>query len=994
MSLPNLAAFLRKLPTAANETPFRVQQLARGLVGGAVGAGAGYLASEDDDYTPMAYGAAMGAGLGALTTHRIPVQRAASTAYGLAQDIAQDLPPAVVPGSFKDRGLEAIAYDRQRWAAIPGMPQTAIDTSDVALGGGLGYADALLAEPKRLAGDLLEQGEGPALAEHMRINTGLRSWEHLQSRLSDYQAATHAARLRGDTGEAERLKGLYQDLQDRLTEHKVAFNDATVDELRGLRDQQAAALGPDVYGRVQAAATSFYDAHATMRDQLYTEGLIDEATRNRWAVEHAVTPYSPGSRLAAEQGADGTYSALANVKRTRSELQRRGISVKSLDNIIQRMEGSDAPLKDPVMGSLFHIQESRANIERNKAAKALIEGGLGVAGADHVVPGSDFYVRPLAEGETVRGDQGVVSYFEGGARRDFVVPGEYADVLNVAHADDVHRGLGVLSKVQRRVGAGLTGSNLAFAFANVPKDVLETMVYTPVWKDPLTFGKTWGKAFMEVIREDLQHGTQGPLRQAAREAGVGHATYTRNLQEMPSFSRLLADQQGPAHKTLQWFQNALNATEEATKIATHHTLTGLADRTGQTPLEIAAMTRRFGGSPDFARKGTLAPTLGPLYQFFNPVVQGLHRFYEKGATDPKWLLKSMGALSVGFFALDSYNQQFTDPETGRPLLEQVDPEVRRNNIVFLTGGTEVTSQGHVAPQYVRIPLGHVGVALLSPVIDALRMAHGEDLSAAQMAADVVSPLLPLNGTFDPAHPVSSILTKTLASVNPVLRYPLEEASNQTYFNDAPIVGRRLEKLEPSAQYTDTTSPTMVTLAHLAGQIPGLSQMPWLTSPQRLEHGYRTFFPGVWEMPLTALDARQPTVARGDYESAGKMPVLGPILRRFLPTGQDALRDQDAERFYGALQRDDEAASTYRAQPTVADRQAYLADHRQEILGARALAPVARAVGRLGVRRRQILADERLSPQDRQDQLQALYRQQTALLSRGNAMILQLDRGVQ
>lgn len=993
MSLPGLQALLRKLPTAANETPFRAQQLTRGLVGGTVGAGVGYLASDEDDYTPMAYGAALGAGLGALTTHRIPTQRDPITELGRLQDIPQQAAPPAPLTPLKDRLIKQVAYDIQPWAAIPGMSQEAINTFDVSRGGGLGLAESMMAEPARLITGLREKSYGKYLDEYMRLNTGLRGWENLQSRLSTYLGDIHTARLRGDESEALRLKGLYQDLQDRLDQNKVTFNDATIAELKAAQAQQREALGPEVYGEVSAAANSLYDTHAEMRRRLHREGLIDDATLDRWEAEHALTPYSPGPRLAAEQGEDGAYFALNYLKRMREELGRRGVSVKSTDNIIQRLEGSDSPLKDPVMASFFHIQESNATIERNKAAKALIEGARAQAGADHVVPGSSFYVRPLAEGETPRGDQGVVSYFEGGQRRDFVVPGEYADILNVAHVNDVQRGLGVLSKVQRAVGAAITGSNLAFTFANVPKDILEAMVYTPVWKDPVTFGKTWGQAFLEVIREDLQHRPQGPLRKAAREAGVGHATFTRNLQEMPAYVRLNSDNLSPARKTLNWFQNALNATEEATKIATHHTLTGLAEQTGQTPLEIAAMTRRFGGSPDYARGGGLRQQLNSLYQFFNPVVQGLHRFYEKGATDPAWLLKSMGALGIGMFTLDSYNRQFTD-EAGQPLIQQIDPEVRRNNLVFLTGDTEVTSQGHTAPQYVRIPLGHVGVALLGPVIDALRLAHGEDLSAGQVAADAVSPLLPVNGTIDPKSPVRSLLAKTAASVNPVLRYPLEEASNQTFFNDVPIVGRRLEKLPAAEQFTDTTSPTMVKLAHAFGAVPGLSDLPVLTSPQRLEHLYRTFLPGVWEMPLTALDARTPKVAQGEYESAAKVPVLGPILRRFLPTGQDAVRDQAAETFYGFMNDAEDAAAGFRAQETPEARQAYLQEHRAQIVGAQALAPVARAIGRLGQRRRQILADEALTPQDRQAQLQALYKQQVDLLRRGNALILRLEEGGQ
>lgn len=997
MNLTAVQQLLRKVPQAFEKPSLRLQQLERGVVGGALGAGAGYLASDDDDYSPVAYGAGLGAVLGAATTHQLPAQLKSQNPWVLGQLDASGAPvkDPTPTAALKTRILEKLSYDKQRLQDIPGIRQSTMDIIDTSTGGGLGQVEDYLAEPTRLIREVKKQQLGGALDEYMRLNLGLRGWEHLQARQRDYVTKAYEARLRGDDVEFDKIAQSYRELQKVLNENKVTFDDATVAQLRDYQAQQRAALGDERYGMVAQAADSLYDVFGRVRQQLKDEGLIDQTTLDKWAAEHAVTPYSPGQRSLAEEAPDGSWSIISQVDGLRRELGRRGISVKSLDNIIKRLEGSESPYRDPISSALFQIQESVSSIHRNKAAKAFITNARELVDENNVVPGSGgFYIRPLDDTGIVRPDEGVISFFENGVRQNYVVPGEYADVLNVASADDVSRGMRVLSRMQRWVSSAITGSNIAFTAANVPKDILEAMVYTPVWKHPLTFGKMWMRAMREIYEEDFRHGGQGALRQQARQAGIGHATYTRNLQEMPAYEALMSDDLSAGAKTLQWFQKALNASEEATKTATFGTLKAMQGETGMTDLDISAMARRYGGSPDFARRGTLARDIGALYQFFNPVIQGLSRFYEKGAQDPAWLMKSMGALSMGLFAVDQLNEQLgpKDPETGRSLIEAIDPQIRATNIIIMTGDTEVNAQGHTVPQYVRIPLGHVGVALLGPMQEALRLMREEPSapSAGQVVADVVSPLLPISGTIDAQKPVSSTLRTMLASVNPIPRYLIEQGLNQTSFNDVPIVGRRLEKLEPGAQFTDTTSPTMIKAAHLIGTIPGLKELTWLTSPQRLEHGYRTFFPGALEFPLSALDARDPKVAQGEYESAARAPLFGPLVRRFLPTGQDPQRDVLAERFYGFLSDAEDAAATFRAQETPEEQAAYLEANRGKILGNQALAPVVRMIGQLGQMRRQILADPTLTPEDRKARLQALYQQQVQLLRQGTTFIQSLE----
>lgn len=973
-----MAAGLKLIRQLLDELHPATRQLLNAGVGAGLGAGAAELTGGD----PLT-GAAMGGFIGlASTGTRVPEQwRPTDPIIGRQMDrwtAAIDEAPSMLSARqrFLTRFYDVLTPWKDRIKALVRRgilsDDEATQIASTVLGGGFGTVQAELDPLTRSLQGLRDEGLLDALRTRLGFDMERRAWAVKQEHLRNLELDYYDAIGRGDRARIRDLEPQVNALRQQLADRKVSYGGSTPAEIAERIKQFEAELGPERLQRVQSVADEIYATSRRATEALGRDLLTPEALRVYLDRVERGFPYIPGWRsIGAEL--DPATGLLVQARRSLAERARarQGASVKNLDNLIDKLEGSDVlPYDDPLKNVLHFVAESHKEAQRNRAAKALIEA----VSKDPDLAASGLF-RKLRPGETLEPGMGKVAYFEKGRVQEFAVPVEFADTLNFAHANDIVRGLRVLSRMQRYSNRMLTTANIGFLLRNVPRDISDALLLTsegaiPSLDEIIQFGRFWKQALVEELRGEMTAG-----RERFKRSGAAFSTLTSSLRETPTWQAAVEPPSGlrGLFERLQDYQGAF---EDATKRATFETLLAR----GMPELEAAYTTRRFGGSPDFFQKGTLGTEAGIFFQFFNPQVQGIGRLVEKIKSDPLRALTQVGALTAGFSALHAYNSQFIDPDTGRPAIESVPVEIRMQNIVIMKPGPpKVDENGNTVQDYFRIPLGHVARALLAPIVGIMQHVTEDPFaeSPAQIASNTLSNFLPISGPIDLEEPARSAVSQLGSGLNPLLRVPLEQAANRSFFNQVPIVGKRVERLQPEYQFTEDTWPVAIFLAQKV-----FPWLPYLNSPDRMEHILRSMLPGPGEQVLGPLNA-----SMQDYlEDPSKIPVLGPIARSFVTSPQDAFRQEFADDFYDRMNQAQAAVATRNRlinEGRLQELQAFEQDPENIalVLANPRFTQMAKALSLIARERERIKREVPVGP-ERDAALSALWRRQMQILQAG------------
>jgi hypothetical protein len=657
-----------------------------------------------------------------------------------------------------------------------------------------------------------------------------------------------------------------------------------------------------------------------------------------------------------------------------------GLSLNQ-EKVIKELIGRlDAPTRDP-LEQLFRIEEAIVReAAQNRAGAAFGEQALVHRAA--FTPAEQAIIRPLKEGESVTApDTGVISWFSAGKRQRLAVPRVWADEINFVAPNDILAGFQTLNRVRNLFQLMATGANLAFASRNVPRDIFDLVTLSKVSPNgrPRDIARTlriWGQMFADEYRSSVLGApySEGAIR--FRESGADYSTMTAHLA--PSEGALGYHPVSPGARGLHAVRGLLNASEKATK----RTAMALLEEAGLSGDALAWEVRTYGGSPDFAKMGFKSAQAKQIWMFFGPQVQGLDRMVRRYADEPQRLLYQAVGLSVAAAALNGYNTQYLNPETGLPELDMIPLSERRTNLIFILPFLQTTSSGQQRWAYARMPMGHAMQSLLTPVTELFASLRDtlSSPSLPQVAFDSAANLLPGSGTIDADRPLASAVQSFVLGLNPLLKVPIEELQNQNAFTGAPIVGRRVSQRLPAEQWTEKTSPFMVDL----GRVTGLS-------PDRLEHVYRGLFPGPGEMLLSALDApRRPELDRAGTEAVTSLPFIGPLVRSYLPSGGSEYRKKAGQDVFTEAERAQAVTATIndllktdpeRARTTLEDPETASLYGRN-----RTLQGIARGIAALARERLRITYDTEMTPAEKSAALRDLWQQEIALLAEGGTVV--------
>jgi hypothetical protein len=661
---------------------------------------------------------------------------------------------------------------------------------------------------------------------------------------------------------------------------------------------------------VESLAKRVFTLNENTLDIAHDAGLIKPdvytnlKARAATASSTGVGGYAPLSRVLEE--VEGGYTA-------------SGMNMP-VQHALYNLEGSEKLTKHPVVSSFQRAAVVIKEAEKNKAMQTLVDMPKNYPG-NQMVQQSFIPLGKTGSGHVPNGYD-KISLFEKGERVDYAVPAPLASAVKALDAPTTK----VLGETMfRAVGnlfrTGVTMGNVAFSIPNVVKDIsdLRRLEVLPGQTDVGALGKElpvapvmriagqWAVSLSEVVRKT-------PSYQQFLDSGAAFGTFQRSLNDMNQMLKLsptpgpLAAAGRVVESPLEFAKAFNNALEEATKLTAFKRQLAA----GASEADAAWATRRFGGSPDFARRGTHIAALNTMLPFLNAQIQGVDRIIPYMQKHPLAAVGALAAVTAKLAMLQQYNNSYHDPDGVRSWDRLTDAEKQNNYVVFLPRTYD--HEGVVRHDYVLIPLGHTVGLMTGPIRAMLdpkaRTAQGiTDYSLQNMPT---SPNLDLSSKGALA---GSIAKSAVAASNPLVKVPVELYSNEDSFRRVPIVPERLKQVEPRQQFTAKTSPAAVAVGDALN-----------VSPLQIQHGVRGFTGGVGDQVMDiANTAVEPSTIKEH------IPVVSTVARRFLGSERNTIDQQEREwnnTLYTALAESQQVTSTVAALKKRGDAdgvRAYLSD---------------------------------------------------------------------
>lgn len=596
-------------------------------------------------------------------------------------------------------------------------------------------------------------------------------------------------------------------------------------------------------------------------------GLIGQDTADAWK-ERFGPHYIPLATVGGPEDADVGVS--------RRSLQTRGEESK-------RRKGRKSLANDILAQVLFQHQQTTWRAFRN-------EFGRKLAGIVDQHPNADVWetADSLSAIDPKAVTAGKVFGYKEAGEQKYLVLHDAALAEQVrrmeANPGDLLRMMQSAASVMKRLH---TSWNVAFFAPNFFRDVgmaaatltaEESAAFARAALDPRRLGKNMRQMF-QVLRDPT---TEGALlaKQFIEDGGQTDWAPAPSIQRtVEEVNKALQEQDAKGFKAaLQGIGSVLESASSAIENAVRLSVYETALERGYSRDKAALMAKDV--TVNFGRKGTWSSTLGALYLFFNPGVQGTAKI-ARLFTNPK-ARGPAAALSAGIFAsgflVAAINRALGgDDEDGFNRWDSVEPYQFERQFVL------VTQDG----KQLRLPLPWGFNVLFFAGAMAERVAFGaEDPAKAtsEIARAALQAFTPIGGEATLAQNVSPWF------LDPAVK----QGENKTWYG-APIkpTGSPYDQAPPpdSTMFWPTVNPAARATAAWLNRVTGGNEIVPGTvdvSPEILEHWTEFVFGGTGRTLGRGMTVAQKIMAgEADDISLNQLPVLNRFLgetdARFLRT---------------------------------------------------------------------------------------------------------------
>ncbi len=470
----------------------------------------------------------------------------------------------------------------------------------------------------------------------------------------------------------------------------------------------------------------------------------------------------------------------------------------SKQGIIKELEGTEKTIQDPFETIISHLSQSVSLIKRNEVAKKLIDLRDQFRQAKELL-------LPLEKDASAPKGWGSISVFVDGKATKWAVPEELSwamHQMNEAEAGLIGKFMRFTSGAFRK---GATTFYIPFSLSNAFRDAqMATMASKYGFN-----AADWAKGFGNGLKAAF--GWESKLYDDFMRNGGGFGGYIQNIRSLSGAKEALFE---PAWlKRTKAVINPFNLVSnfaEAIELAPRLGVYSKTLKKGTTAYEAAFEARN--ATIDFAKAGQEMRIINMWIPFVNARWQALLNTAKVFKERPVRSAAKAGALIITPGVTTYLWNTMNYPD----LYDDI-PQWAKDTYFTVIVGEDVDKDGNRVPKIVQIPKGDVGQIFYNPIEYALEYVRkGEPQNFTKLALEWMSQLAPIPFTRDGELSTSQVLSGGLP---PVIRTPIELATNQSFFSGYPIVPRNMEKIAPTEQYDEKTPELAVTIGRALGVSP-------------------------------------------------------------------------------------------------------------------------------------------------------------------------------
>ncbi len=547
-------------------------------------------------------------------------------------------------------------------------------------------------------------------------------------------------------------------------------------------------VGEKTYQLFEKAESSMQDwADRTILKPAADAGIIAKNTydsilnKNKHWVPFQVLDYLPDQKQ-------------ADMMKTGNEI----FSV-SKQGIIKGLESTEKTIRDPFEALIDKVSSAVSLIKRNEVADKLIKL------RDALPEGKDL-IQPLEKTATAPKGWGSISVFIDGKNTKWAVPEELSMAMHQMNNADA----GILGNFLRFTSSafrkGATNLYIPFSLSNAFRDAQMAVMTSKYGFN----AANWVKGFYEGLKGSF--GWNSKLLDEFNKSGGGFGGFLQSARDIGGIKNKLFE---PSwwRKTKAVINpfNLVSNFAEATELAPRLGVFNKALKKGASTLEAAYEARN--STIDFAKAGQEMRIINMWIPFVNARWQALLNTARVFKDRPIRSAAKASALIV----IPGVTTYLWNTINYPDLYDDI-PQWIKDTYFPIIVGEEKDSNGNRTPKTVMIPKGDVGQIFYNPLEYTMEyIRRGEPSNFTRLALEWMSQLAPMPFTRDGKISTTQILSSTLP---PLIKTPIEIATNKSFFTDSPIVPGSLENVNPTEQYNEKTPGIAVT----AGRALGLSPM--------------------------------------------------------------------------------------------------------------------------------------------------------------------------
>ena len=494
---------------------------------------------------------------------------------------------------------------------------------------------------------------------------------------------------------------------------------------------------------------------------------------------------------------------------TQADMIPTGSEVFSVgkQGIIKGLKGTEKTIRDPFEAIIDRMSESVNLTQRNEVAKKLID-------LRKEFPEAKELIKPLArtskKGELVwdlKPQKGwdSISVFINGKSTKWAVPEDLGWAMHQMSPAEA----GMVSNLVRFTSAafrkGATNLYIPFSLSNAFRDAQMAIMCSKWGFNPADWLKGFGSGLKGAF------GWESKLFEEFHRNAGGYGGFIQTAREISGVKKaLFAPSWWTKTKAVINPFNLISNFAEAIELAPRLGVYAKGLKKGATSFEAAFEARRV--TIDFARAGQEARIINSWIPFVNARWQALLNTARVFKDHPfRSAARVMALVVAPGVATYLWNT------TNYPDLYDDIPQWAKDTYFIVIVGEDTDEKGNRVPKIVQIPKGDVGQIFYNPIEYALDYVRkGEPQNFAKLAIEWMSQVSPIPFSRDGEISATQFLSGGLP---PLLRTPIELATNQSFFAGYPIVPRGLEQVAPSEQYDEKTPQLAIDIGRALGISP-------------------------------------------------------------------------------------------------------------------------------------------------------------------------------